>query len=62
MHSPQALLNIPSEFSNHLELREVTKVTIECYLHGLSFFTRHLSKNVLKVERVYIPLSHSSSS
>jgi site-specific recombinase XerD len=51
MHSQQALLNIPSEFSKHLELRGCTKVTIECYLHDLSFFIRHLNKNILEVER-----------
>ncbi len=51
MHSPQLLLNIPSEFSKHLELRGCTKVTINYYLHDLSFFNRHLNKNILEVER-----------
>ena len=54
MNSSQALLNIPSEFSKHLELRGCTKVTIECYLHDLSFFVRHLNKNILEVERLDI--------
>ena len=51
MNSSQQLLNIPSEFSKHLELRGCTKVTVECYLHDLSFFIRHLNKNILEVER-----------
>jgi integrase/recombinase XerD len=51
MDSPQPLLNIPSEFSKHLELRGCTKITIDCYLHDLSFFNRHLNKNILEVKR-----------
>ncbi|MFB0545166.1 MAG: phage integrase N-terminal SAM-like domain-containing protein [Asgard group archaeon] len=51
MHSQQALLNIPSASKKHLELSGCTKVTIDCYLHDLRFFIRHLNKNILEVER-----------
>jgi len=56
MHSQQALLNIPSEFSKHLELRGCTKVTAECYLHDLSFYFIHLNKNIWSVSKM---LGHS---
>ena len=44
MDSLQPLLNIPLEFSKHLELRGCTKVRIKCYLHDLGCFIGHVNK------------------
>ena len=56
MHSQQALLNIPSEFSRRLELSGYTKVTVDWYLHDLRFYFKNLNKNVWLVSKM---LGHS---
>jgi len=47
MDSSESHLSIPSRFIRYLELQGYTNATIECYLHDLSFYTRHLNKDIL---------------
>jgi len=49
MDSSESHLSIPSRFTRYLELQGYTEATVKCYLHDLSFYIRHLDKDILAV-------------
>jgi len=47
MHSPQAPLNIASEFGKYRDLRGCSKVITKCHPHNFEIHSKHLNRGRL---------------